>query len=85
MTTETQNEKVKDAAEKSNIPAAGSGRSNAAITPDALDWAVFGCLVAGAVGIFKACGMDSPLGVLLCLLGSVAAFGVIIYAHMRKH
>jgi hypothetical protein len=51
----------------------------------ALDWAVFGCLIAGAVGIIKAFGMDSPLGVLLCLLGSVAAFGLVIYVHFRKH
>lgn len=50
----------------------------------ALDWAVFGCLVAGAVGIIKALGADSPFGVLLCLLGSVAAFGLIIYLHLRK-
>ena len=50
----------------------------------ALDWAVFGCLIAGAVGIIKALGMDSPFGVLLCLLGSVAAFGLVIYVHLRK-
>lgn len=50
----------------------------------ALDWAVLGCLVAGAVGIYKAFGMETPSGVLLCLLGSVAAFGVVIYAHLRK-
>ena len=50
----------------------------------ALDWAVFGCLIAGAVGIIKALGADSPFGVLLCLLGSVAAFGLIIYLHLRK-
>jgi len=51
----------------------------------ALDWAVLGCLVAGAVGIVKAFGMDSPSGVLLCLLGAVAAFGLVIYVHLRKH
>jgi hypothetical protein len=50
----------------------------------ALDWAVFGCLSAGAVGIIKALGAESPSGVLLCLLGSVAAFGLIIYLHLRK-
>jgi len=50
----------------------------------ALDWAVLGCLIAGAVGIVKALGMDKPSGVLLCLLGSVAAFGLVIYVHLRK-
>jgi hypothetical protein len=49
-----------------------------------LDWAVFGCLAAGAVGIIKALGMDSPSGVLLCLLGSVAAFGLVIFFHFKK-
>jgi len=51
----------------------------------ALDWAVLGCLIAGAVGIVKAFSMDSPSGVLLCLLGSVGAFGLVIYVHLRKH
>ena len=50
----------------------------------ALDWAVLGCLIAGGVGIYKAFGMESPSGVLLCLLGSVAAFGLVIFAHFRK-
>jgi len=63
-------------------------RSEAAETSSrkttALDWAVFGCLAAGGVGIIKALGMDSPFGVLLCLLGSVAAFGMVFYVHLRK-
>jgi hypothetical protein len=50
----------------------------------ASDWAVLGCLVAGAVGIYKAFGMDNPSGVFLCLLGSVAAFGVVIYARSGR-
>ena len=50
----------------------------------ALDWAVFGCLAAGGVGIVKAFEMESPSGVLLCLLGSVAAFGMVFYVHLRK-
>jgi len=52
--------------------------------PDALDWAVFGCLAAGVGGIYKAMSMDNAWSVLLCLLGSIAAFGVVIYAHLRK-
>jgi len=76
MTTQTENEKTKEPF------AAAFGRSNATT---ALDWAVFGCLVAGAVGIIKALGMDNPSGVLLCLLGSVAAFGMVFYVHLRKH
>ncbi len=47
-------------------------------------FAVLGCLVAGAVGILKALSMDSGLGVLLCLLGSVAAFGVVYYIYFGK-
>ena len=50
----------------------------------ALDWALLGCLVAGSVGIVKAFGMDSPWGVLVCLLGSVAAFGVVIFVHFLR-
>lgn len=62
-------------------PASASERNSAT---SALDWAVFGCLVAGGVGIFKALGMESASGVLLCLLGSVAAFGMVFYMHVRK-
>jgi len=49
-----------------------------------LGFAVIGCLVAGAVGIFKAMSMESAGGVLLCLLGSVAAFGMVFYVYLRK-
>jgi len=47
-------------------------------------FAVLGCLVAGAVGIAKASGMESGFDVLLCLLGSIAAFGVVFYIYFRK-
>ena len=47
-------------------------------------FAVLGCLVAGAVGILKALIMDSGAGVLLCLLGSVASFGMVYYIYCGK-
>jgi hypothetical protein len=72
MTTETETVGRCKAAEGS------SGKTTA------LDWAVFGCLAAGGVGIIKALDTDSPSGVLLCLLGSVAAFGMVFYVHLRK-
>jgi hypothetical protein len=75
MTTQTEPEKMKG-------PFQAAFQNDSKTT--ALDWAVFGCLVAGGVGIVKALGADSPFGVLLCLLGSVAAFGLIIYVHLRK-
>lgn len=64
--------------------AAVFGRGNA-LSTTALDLAVYGCLVVGAVGIFKALGMNSPTGVLVCLLGSLAAFGLVIFVRWRKH
>jgi hypothetical protein len=50
----------------------------------ALDWAVFGCLAAGAVGIMKALNMEKASDVLICLVGSVLAFGTVFYMHVRK-
>jgi hypothetical protein len=47
-------------------------------------FAILGCLVAGGVGIAKALSMESGVDVLLCLLGSVAAFGVVFYIYFRK-
>ena len=47
-------------------------------------WAVLGCLVAGGVGALKALNMDSGLDVMLCLLGSVASFGIVFYLYLRK-
>ncbi|HEX3988207.1 MAG TPA: hypothetical protein VHZ30_02175 [Verrucomicrobiae bacterium] len=49
-----------------------------------IDWAVFGCLVAGGVGIVKALNMERGVDVLACLLGSLAAFGVVFYVCLRK-
>jgi hypothetical protein len=49
-----------------------------------LGWAVFGCLAAGGVGIVRALGMETGLDVLLCLLGSMAAFGMVFYIYFRK-
>ena len=57
-------------------------RSNAETV---VGFAVLGCLVAGGVGIAKALGMESGFDVLLCLLGSVAAFGMVFYVYLRKH
>ena len=50
-----------------------------------LGLAVIGCFVAGAVGIAKAFSMDSGVDVLLCLLGSVVAFGAVFYVYLGKH
>jgi hypothetical protein len=47
--------------------------------------AVFGCLLAGMVGVIKASTMASGLDVLLCLWGSVLAFGVAIGVYFWKH
>ena len=82
MTTQTQDENPKETPESYDPFDIVFGRRK---TTTASDWAVVGCLVAGTVGIVKACGMDSPSGVLLCLLGSVAAFGLVIYVHFQKH
>ena len=47
--------------------------------------AVLGCLMAGIVGVIKASTMASGLDVLLCLWGSVLAFGVTIGVYVWKH
>lgn len=49
-----------------------------------LGFAVLGCMVAGGVGIAKALNMERGLDVLFCLLGSVAAFGVVFYVYLRR-
>jgi hypothetical protein len=46
--------------------------------------AVIGCLMAGTVGVIKASTMASGLDVLLCLWGSVLAFGVAICVYFWK-
>jgi hypothetical protein len=73
MTTQTQT------ADKSETTESSSRKTSA------LDWAVFGCLAAGAVGIIKALSMDRPFDVAICLLASVIAFSVVFYVHLRKH
>ena len=47
--------------------------------------AVFGCLMAGMVGVIKASTMASGFDVLLCLWGSVLAFGVAIGVYLWNH
>jgi hypothetical protein len=47
-------------------------------------FAVLGCLIADAVGVLKALSMNSGFDVLLCLLGSVAAFGMVFFVYFRK-
>jgi hypothetical protein len=54
-------------------------------TDTELGFAVIGLLVAGAVGVLKALNMESGLDVLLCLLGSVAAFGAVYYIYFGRH
>jgi hypothetical protein len=46
-------------------------------------YAVFGCLIAGTIGIFKATEMEG-IGSAACLLASVAAFGTTCYIYFRK-
>jgi hypothetical protein len=81
MTTQKQEQKAKPGADDRNPFDMVFGRPS---TARGLDWAIIGCLVAGAVGIIKALGMDSPSSVLLCLLGSVSAFGLVIYVQFQK-
>jgi len=49
-----------------------------------LGFAILGCLVAGGVGIIKALSMESGFDVLLCLLASVSAFGLVFYIYFGK-
>jgi len=46
--------------------------------------AVFGCLIAGIVGVIKAFKMENGSDVLLCLLGAIVAFGAVLYAYFWK-
>ena len=50
-----------------------------------IGFAVLGLLAAGFVGISKALSMNSGSSVLFCLLGSVVAFGAVIYIYFGKH
>jgi hypothetical protein len=67
------------------IEAEARGQTAEAKRTSALDYAVFGCLAAGGVGILKALDMSSAVDVFICLLGSVVAFGVVFYVHLRRH
>ena len=75
MATQTEEEEPKARRDNSDRFETWSAEHD---TPTALGWAVLGCLGAGAVGLYKAWQMQSPAGVLVCLLGSVAAFGVVM-------
>jgi hypothetical protein len=81
MTTQTQQEKMKDRLAEMGPFAAVFGPSNSTMT---LKLAVYGCLVVGIVGIIKAIQMTSLVGVLTCLVASVGAFGLVIYIRLRK-
>jgi hypothetical protein len=72
MTTQTQTQN------RSETTARSSG------TDTVLGFAVIGLLVAGTVGVLKALSMESGFDVLLCLLGSVAAFGAVYYIYLGK-
>jgi uncharacterized membrane protein YuzA (DUF378 family) len=74
MTTQTQTQ--------TQNQSATAERSSSAET--VVGFAVLGCLVAGTVGILKASSMESGFDVLLCLLGSVAAFGMVFYIYFRR-
>ncbi len=73
MTTQTQSQK----AESCEETIAGSAQT-------VLGFAVLGMLVAGGVGIAKAMEMEHGSDVLLCLLGSIAAFGTVFFIYFRK-
>jgi hypothetical protein len=75
MTTQTQNETKRQPAEIS-VP-----ESSASMI---LGFAVIGLLVAGGVGVVRALSMETGSGVLLCLLGSVAAFGLVVHICLRR-
>ena len=53
-------------------------------TDTVLGFAVIGLLVAGTAGVLKALSMESGFDVLLCLLGSVVAFGAVYYIYFGK-
>jgi len=49
-----------------------------------LEFAVFGGLLAGAAGIFKATQMDRPIDILLCLAGSFTGCALVCYFYFRR-
>lgn len=50
-----------------------------------LGFIIIGLLAGGAVGLVKAFSMTSGLDVMLCLFGSIAAFGSVYYIYFGKH
>ncbi|HET7625159.1 MAG TPA: hypothetical protein VFM25_07830 [Verrucomicrobiae bacterium] len=50
-----------------------------------LGFVILGLLTAGTVGVLKAFSMTGGLDVLLCLLGSVVAFGAVYFIYFGKH
>ncbi len=72
MTTQTQAQNQSDVTEQNSSAST------------VLGFAVIGLLAAGTVGVLKALSMDSGFDVLLCLLGSVAAFGAVYYIYFGK-
>ena len=70
MTTQTQNR---------SEPVERSSNADTVV-----GFAVLGLLVAGGVGVLKALSMDTGFDVMLCLLGSVAAFGAVYYIYFGK-
>lgn len=50
----------------------------------ALGLAILGCLVAGAVGIYKTMGMHSGVDVFLGLAGTAIPFGIVFFIYFRR-
>jgi hypothetical protein len=71
--SQTKNQIAED--EKSNRTTSGE---------TILGLAVLECLAAGAIGICKALASDG-LGAGVCLLASVAAFGMVCYVYFRTN
>jgi drug/metabolite transporter (DMT)-like permease len=80
MTTQTEKEKTKECGSGPFTFVFGQRKQQSL----ALFLAVLGCLAVGVVGILKALSANNPAGVLMCLLGSVAGFGAVIYVRLRK-
>ena len=72
MTTQTLTQNRSETTERSSS------------TDTVLGFAIIGLLVAGTVGVLKALSMESGFDVLLCLLGSVVAFGAVYCIYFGK-
>jgi hypothetical protein len=75
--TQTHTQKTEDERNSQGETIVGSAQT-------VIGFAILGCMVAGGVGIAKALSMESGSDVLLCLLGSVAAFGTVFFIYLRK-